>query len=142
MYEQELCSQMKDCGDNRFLNENGEPLCGWCYMGRKGDGVGEGMVRKGGTGANQNKTKYDDDYCPWPGEIKVTTNSDGTKKYEKTGKFKTDTADFLKWKRKDTTKNRLLNGIDDCGQLNQTFPCFNNYLGDKKTDMEKVYRSF
>ena len=36
-------------------------------------------------------------------------------------------------KRKDTTKNnRLLNGIDDCDNLNQTFPCFNNYLGDKK----------
>ena len=62
MYEQRLCAQMKDCGDNTYKNENGEDLYGWCYMGRNGDGEGEGMVRKGGSGTDQNETKYLDDY--------------------------------------------------------------------------------
>ena len=44
MYEQELCSKMKDYGDNRFLNENGEPYVDGVTWEEKGDGVGEGML--------------------------------------------------------------------------------------------------
>lgn len=132
MYEQRLCAQMKDCGDNTYKNENGEDLCGWCYMGRNGDGEGEGMVRKGGSGTDQNETKYLDDYCPWPGEVMVTIDSDGNKKHEKTELFNKDTPELIKWKNKSTNNKRLLHGINDCGELNQTFPCFNNFLGIKK----------
>ena len=68
MYEQEICSKMENVG--QLVNEknpDGSNLCGWCYMGRKGDGTGEGMVLHP---EKPNTPKYDDDYCPWPREIK------------------------------------------------------------------------
>ena len=86
MYEQELCKSIANCGQtNKYLKEDGTPLCGWCLMGRKGDGKGEGMVIKGGDWYTSSEPKYDDDYCPWPREIKK--NSDGT--FEKTRFYKT-----------------------------------------------------
>ena len=36
MYEQELCKSIANCGQtNKYLKEDGMPLCGWCLMGRK-----------------------------------------------------------------------------------------------------------
>ena len=86
MYEQELCKSIANCGQtNKYLKEDGTPLCGWCLMGRKGDGNGEGMVIRGGRWYRSNEPKYDDDYCPWPREIKK--NADGT--FQKTRFYKT-----------------------------------------------------
>ena len=78
IHEQQICSKVTSCDD---LN-NEKKICGWCYMGRKGDGKGEGMVAmvdpddksedciKDKKLCNRiGETKYMDDYCPWPGEV-------------------------------------------------------------------------
>jgi len=66
IHEQEICSRVQNCGD--LDGENS--ICGWCYMGRKGDGKGEGMVALVDKDGNKmGETKYMDDYCPWPGEV-------------------------------------------------------------------------
>jgi len=64
LHEQKICSEVKDCGDL----DGKRNICGWCYMGRKGDGIGEGMVIDPN---NNGETKYMDDYCPWPGETTI-----------------------------------------------------------------------
>lgn len=96
MYEQELCKSLSNCGQtNKYLKPDGTPLCGWCFMGRKGDGKGEGMVIRGGNWYNKGEPKYPDDYCPWPREIKK--NTDGT--YEKTRFYKKfNTRELKLWK--------------------------------------------
>ena len=135
MHEQEMCKNMRNCGDQSATAEDGSPLCGWCYMGRKGDGVGVGMVRKGGNGADQNETKYSDDYCPWPREI----DSEGNK----TEFYNTETTELTSWKELDgkefTTSNgevftidkpgRLISGANSCELLEANFPCFPNFNG-------------
>jgi len=67
LHEQKICSEVENCGDL----DGEKSICGWCFMGRKGDGKGEGMVAmKDATGQKIGETKYKDDYCPWPGEVK------------------------------------------------------------------------
>jgi len=67
LHEQKICSQVTGCGDL----DGEKNICGWCYMGRKGDGKGEGMVAMiDENGKKIGETKYKDDYCPWPGEVK------------------------------------------------------------------------
>ena len=66
IHEQQICSRVNDCGDL----DGEKSICGWCYMGRKGDGKGEGMVAAVDENGNKiGETKYMDDYCPWPGEV-------------------------------------------------------------------------
>ena len=140
MYEQELCREMKNCGDQNIMGADGTAMCGWCATGRKGDGVGEGMVRKGGTGADQNETKYDDDFCHWPREI----NAQGQKTYL----YKKETKDLKKWKKNKGKEfiitigdlsgttiildnpGRLMNGLKHCAASNNLFPCFPNFTGN------------
>lgn len=95
MYEQELCKSLANCGQTtKYLKPNGDPLCGWCLMGRKGDGKGEGMVIKNGRRYRSSEPKYKDDYCPWPREIKK--NTDGS--FEKTNFYRTfDTKELKMW---------------------------------------------
>ena len=67
LHEQKICSEVENCGDL----DGEKSICGWCFMGRKGDGKGEGMVAMVGDDGNKiGETKYKDDYCPWPGEVK------------------------------------------------------------------------
>ena len=67
LHEQKICSEVTGCGDL----DGEKNICGWCFMGRKGDGKGEGMVAmKDADGNIIGETKYKDDYCPWPGEVK------------------------------------------------------------------------
>lgn len=141
MHEQDKCSKMKNCGDQSIVGEDGTPLCGWCIAGRKGDGVGEGMVRKGGTGEYKNETKYDDDYCPWFGEVDVAG--------KKTDKWGKDTRELGIWKNagknSGNTLKRLIhnNGemvkikgkqqkLKQCEVLDSMFPCFPNYMGNNR----------
>ena len=68
LHEQQICSRVQDCSDL----DGEKKICGWCYMGRKGDGKGEGMVAMVDPNDPTKKigeTKYMDDYCPWPGEV-------------------------------------------------------------------------
>ena len=66
LHEQQICSKVQNCGDL----DGEKKICGWCYMGRKGDGKGEGMVAMvDAEGKKIGETKYMDDYCPWPGEV-------------------------------------------------------------------------
>lgn len=66
LHEQQICSKVKGCDDL----DGEKSICGWCYMGRTGDGKGEGMVAKlDADGNKMGETKYLDDYCPWPGEV-------------------------------------------------------------------------
>ena len=66
LHEQEICSNVKKCDDL----DGEKSICGWCYMGRTGDGRGEGMVAAVDAAGNKTgETKYMDDYCPWPGEV-------------------------------------------------------------------------
>lgn len=140
MYEQDLCKQMKNCGDQNLMGTDGKPLCGWCATGRKGDGIGEGMVRKGGTGIDQNETKYDDDFCHWPREI--------NEKGQKTFLYKKETKELKKWREasgkdipitigdlsgqtiKLDNPGRLMNGLKHCAASAQLFPCFPNFTGN------------
>jgi hypothetical protein len=132
MHEQDKCSKMKNCGDQSIVGADGTPLCGWCIAGRKGDGVGEGMVRKGGTGNDKNETKYDDDYCPWFGEVDAAG--------KKTEKWGTPTRELKIWKNAGKTLNRLIHNsgttlkvkeqdLKQCEVLDSMFPCFPNYMG-------------
>jgi len=137
MYEQDLCKQMKNCGDQNLMGEDGTALCGWCNTGRRGDGTSVGMVRKGGNGDDQNETKYDDDFCHWPREI------DGGGK--KTFLYKKKTKELKSWKEnKDILitvgdlsgqtitvdkPGRLLNGLKHCAASAALFPCFPNFTG-------------
>ena len=68
IHEQQICSRVQNCGDL----DGEKAICGWCYMGRKGDGKGEGMVAMvdpSDPSKRIGETKYMDDYCPWPGEV-------------------------------------------------------------------------
>ena len=68
IHEQQICSRVQNCGDL----DGEKSICGWCYMGRKGDGKGEGMVAMvdpSDPTKRIGETKYMDDYCPWPGEV-------------------------------------------------------------------------
>jgi hypothetical protein len=139
MYEQDLCKQMKNCGDQNLMGTDGKPLCGWCATGRKGDGTGEGMVRRGGKGIDQNETKYDDDFCHWPREI--------NEKGQKTFLYKKETKELKKWRElsgkdipitigdlsgqtiKLDNPGRLMNGLKHCAASAQLFPCFPNFTG-------------
>jgi len=139
MYEQEICKQMKNCGDQSSMGVDGTPLCGWCATGRKGDGEGEGMVRKGGTSNDQNETKYNDDFCHWPREI--------NEKGQKTFLYKKETKELKTWRDSGgksfeinigdlsgttiTLDNpgRLMNGLKHCAASAQLFPCFPNFTG-------------
>ena len=152
MYEQDLCKQMKNCGDQPHQGEDGAALCGWCAMGRKGDGIGEGMVRKGGMGLDQNETKYDDDFCHWPREI----NQDGTKNVLL---YKKETKELKKWRGNagktfkiiigdlsgtDVSLNnpgRLMNGLTHCAASNNLFPCFSNFSGKVVNENGKIKHS-
>jgi hypothetical protein len=120
MYEQEICRQMKNCGDQNETGADGTALCGWCQMGRKGDGEGEGMVRKGGE-ADQNETKYDDDFCHWAREI--------NEKGQKTHLYKKETEELREWKESDDNRGRLINGLVQCAASNSLFPCLSNFSG-------------
>tara|TARA_B100000795_G_scaffold81128_1_gene58332 strand:+ start:6267 stop:8471 length:2205 start_codon:yes stop_codon:yes gene_type:complete len=137
MYEQDLCKQMKNCGDQNLMGEDGTALCGWCNTGRRGDGTSVGMVRKGGNGDDQNETKYDDDFCHWPREI------DGGGK--KTFLYKKKTKELKSWKENNDIlitvgdlsgqtitvdkPGRLLNGLKHCAASAALFPCFPNFTG-------------
>ena len=130
MHEQEICKSVVNCGQlAKYKRPDGTPLCGWCFSGRKGDGDGEGMVRKGGNGPDQNEPKYKDDYCPWPREIQ---KKDGN--YFKTGYYKTPNAkEFAVWKEKKKVSDnaKLLKNAGECKELEQMFPCFKNFMGKK-----------
>ena len=134
MYEQDLCKQMKNCGDQPHQGVDGTALCGWCAAGRKGDGIGEGMVRKGGQGIDQNETKYDDDFCHWPREI----NQDGTKNVLF---YKKETKELKKWKESGDNRGRLMNGLDHCAASNNLFPCFSNFSGKIRNENGKIEHS-
>jgi len=139
MYEQEICKHMKNCGDQSSMGVDGTPLCGWCATGRKGDGTGEGMVRKGGTSNDQNETKYNDDFCHWPREI----NENG----QKTVLYKKETKELKTWRDSGgksfeinigdlsgtsivlDNPGRLMNGLKHCAASAQLFPCFPNFTG-------------
>ena len=76
LHEQKICSEVTGCGDL----DGEKNICGWCFMGRKGDGKGEGMVAMiDENGKKIGETKYKDDYCPWPGEVKGDGNPDPDK---------------------------------------------------------------
>ena len=134
MYEQDLCKQMKNCGDQPHQGVDGTKLCGWCAAGRKGDGIGEGMVRKGGDEGDQNETKYDDDFCHWPREI----NQDGTKNVLF---YKKETKELKKWKESGVNRGRLMNGLDHCKKSNNLFPCFSNFSGKVVNENGKIEHS-
>lgn len=133
LHEQELCSKMKNCSDQKHTHTDGTPLCGWCNFGRMGDGTAVGMVRKGGTGPDQNDTKYSDDYCVWPRELDAAGKK--TKYWGQTrGGSKEKAKEFEFWM--DTTKNtkvnnpgKLMNGKIHCDAANESFPCFPNFTG-------------
>ena len=155
MYEQDLCRQMKNCGDQNLMgaDANGQktPLCGWCATGRKGDGEGEGMVRKGGTGKDQNETKYDDDFCHWPREI--------NEKGQKTFLYKKETKELKKWMDnygksititmgdlsgtsvKIDNPGRLLADLSHCVASAQLFPCFHNFTGTNANENGEIKHS-
>lgn len=151
MYEQDLCKQMKNCGDQSLIGKDGSALCGWCATGRKGDGTGEGMVRKGGVGADQNETKYDDDFCHWPREI----NENG----QKTDLYKKETKELKIWKDNSgesipisigdlsgtsivlDNPGRLMNGLKHCAASAQLFPCFPNFTGKTVNEYGKIEHS-
>ena len=131
LHEQELCSQMKNCSDQKHTHADGTALCGWCNFGRMGDGTGVGMVRKGGTGPEQNDTKYSDDYCVWPRELDAAGKK--TKYWGQT-RVGSKAKEFEQWM--DKTKNtkvknpgKLMNGKRHCDAANESFPCFPNFTG-------------
>ena len=131
MYEQELCKSLANCGQtNKYLKADGTPLCGWCLMGRKGDGKGEGMVIKGGWWYRANEPKYKDDYCPWPREIK---NPDGS--FEKTRFYrKFNTRELKIWGL--YKKIKLIEG----GDSNKAMKLIKKYKDENKLDeLEKEY---
>lgn len=133
LHEQELCSQMKNCSDQKYTHADGTPLCGWCNFGRMGDGTAVGMVRKGGSGPDQNDTKYSDDYCVWPRELDKSGKK--TKHWGQTREGSKEKAkEFKLWM--DKTKNtkvknpgKLMNGKKHCDAANEFFPCFPNFTG-------------
>uniref|UniRef100_A0A6C0F745 Uncharacterized protein n=1 Tax=viral metagenome TaxID=1070528 RepID=A0A6C0F745_9ZZZZ len=151
MYEQDLCRQMKNCGDQNIMGADGTPLCGWCTTGRKGDGEGEGMVRKGGTDKFQNETKYDDDFCHWTREI--------NEKGQKTFLYKKETKELKEWRGNSgkpititigdlsgtsvTLDNpgRLMNGLKHCAASAQLFPCFPNFTGNVANENGEIKHS-
>lgn len=137
IHEQELCSKMKNCSDQKYRHEDGTALCGWCSFGRMGDGTGVGMVRKGGNGADQNETKYSDDYCVWPRELDEEgkkTKHWGQEKNNNVEKSK----EFKIWTDSSNTKvefpGKLMNGKKHCDAANEFFPCFPNFTGKVSID--------
>lgn len=143
LYEQEICAKVENCGQlMNYTRPDGTALCGFCFAGRKGDGRGVGMVRKGGRGKDRNEPKYDDDYCPWPREIKK--NMDNT--YSKTEFYKTPNArEFKIWRErgdKNTSeKAKLFGSLGQCKLAESLFPCFANFPGDlKPKHSDECYR--
>lgn len=177
MYEQEICSGIKNVGQlEMHTDPTGKQICGWCFMGRRGDGEGEGMVL---SKTKPNTPKYDDDYCPWPREIDKegngyiktkfynTTNTRELKMWNTFKKltasgFKSDKAsekarktkgkdnliaelesiikddpkiNMNKYKEKNiTSRSKLLVNQSEAEALDQLFPCFVNFKGDKKNE--------
>ena len=141
LHEQELCSQMKNCSDQKYTHADGTALCGWCSHGRMGDGNAVGMVRKGGRGTDQNDTKYDDDYCVWSREIDEAGKKTihwGQKRdnnIEKSKEFKiwTDPSNS-ELRGKVPYPGKLMNGKKHCDAAGEFFPCFPNFSGKVSVD--------
>lgn len=128
--EQKICKSMKNCADSHGEKD----VCGWCPMGRKSDGIGEGMVRD-----ENNETKYGDDYCPWPREV----DGDGNKTVfygKEKGKKNEELRNWKKWPNIGTT-GRLIGSLKQCAALDQAVPCLKNWNGNKKDENGNIKHS-
>jgi hypothetical protein len=128
LHEQQICSTVKNCSDLT----GPKSICGWCYMGRKGDGTGEGMVALEVDGEKTGETKYMDDYCPWPGETIADGFDDVKRKMTKN-----DKNDNYIWTGPNDDSVWLKKASKDVMDDNNVDTVFRNYKSAKESEKDR-----